>query len=401
MKILHVSPSFPYPPNDGGKIVIYSFYVQSRRLGHEVTFLSLSKVPVSEQDKTSFDPNRYPEVIYDKGISSLLRLPRALSRCKSYLVDKFYNTEFYHLLKKTYVSGNYDIVHFEGLHLSPYALRLQEETGAASAVRLHNIESMIMRRFRKQAGNPFMKLFFFYEEKQMIRLEQKVFAKIKNIIFISRDDMRLSGIDNYPCANPFVSPAGVEAAPCANATDGNPFEMLFVGSMDWKPNEEAVLWFVNEIYRPLKREYPQLKLTIVGKNPSKSVRELSSPGIEVTGLVPSVEPFIRRSGICIIPIRVGGGMRIKILEQMLYGKAIISTTVGAEGIEYSNGKNILIADSPEDFRMAITGLLRDEHRRLELGREAKRFVIQNHDWEKIVSDLLEYYRKVIPDAHVK
>jgi len=208
MKILHVSPNFPLPSNDGGKIVIYNFYKYMCKLGAEVDFIALSKEKVDENFIKEFQ-NKIT-VHYDKEVISYKRLVRALLKNKSYLMNKFYSNRFSSILNDFVAEGNYDIIQFEGLHLAEYALHLINRTNAKIVLRLHNLESIILKRFCEQTNNLLKKMFFKYEYKKIKKLENLSYKRIKNIVFISKEDYNHSGINQIAGANPFVSPAGVD-----------------------------------------------------------------------------------------------------------------------------------------------------------------------------------------------
>jgi glycosyltransferase involved in cell wall biosynthesis len=395
LKILHVSPSFPIPANDGGKIVINEFYQNAKSFGCDVDFLCLSKTRVTNDQIREFDNRKLPEVLYDPKIKSLWRLLRSVVCGKSYLVYKFYNVRFLKRIEERIAAGNYDVVHFEGLHTAPYALQLSDKTSAKIVIRLHNIESQIIRRFLETDNRLLYRLFFRVEEKRMLALESAIYEKIRNVIFISDCDLQLSKIQLVKDAAPFVSTAGVHPVPEHELPGYDANDLVFIGSMDWKPNEDAVVWFVEHVFRYLAVKHPELKFFIVGKNPSKKVLSLATETIIVTGTVSSTEPYLRDCGISVIPIRIGGGMRVKILEQMAFGKPIVSTTVGAEGIGCTADENILIADTPEQFITSISHLVESKESRTMLGRNAYRFVNEKYDWKRIISELLVYYQRLI------
>jgi glycosyltransferase involved in cell wall biosynthesis len=170
--------------------------------------------------------------------------------------------------------------------------------------------------------------------------------------------------------------------------------ILFLGSMDWMPNIDAVQYFVGSIFPIIKEKYPSAKLAIVGRNPIKSVKELSDDdkSIVVTGTVDDVRPYLRKASVMVVPLRAGGGIRIKIFEAMASGVPVVSTSVGAEGLDVENNKNILIGDSPEDFADKTLRILNNELP--EISSNARRLVEENFSWEK-VTDLFEKYCKTI------
>jgi glycosyltransferase involved in cell wall biosynthesis len=163
--------------------------------------------------------------------------------------------------------------------------------------------------------------------------------------------------------------------------------MVFTGSMDWLPNEDGMTYFCREILPRIRQAEPDATLSIIGRSPTPSVRKLAEiPGVEVTGRVDDVRPHIARGSVYIVPLRIGGGTRLKIFEAMSMGKAVVSTTVGAEGLPVTNGSDIAIADEPARFAHAVVHLMRDVEARRQIEAAARRLVVEKYDWSAVASD---------------
>ena len=160
---------------------------------------------------------------------------------------------------------------------------------------------------------------------------------------------------------------------------------MYSGLIGWKPNEDAVLYFYDKIYSLLKEKLPDVKWFIVGKNPRQIIQKLSvhDQSITVTGTVPEVKPYIEKCHVVVVPLRVGSGTRLKILEAMALGRAVVSTSIGCEGLEVTHGKNILIADEPQDFATQVVRLFNDEVLRRRIVNNARQLVESTYDWEII------------------
>lgn len=396
MKILQVSPNFPFPPNDGGKIVIYNFYRHFKKTGNAIDFICINKNPVSPEQREAFDPEKIPDPFYDRNISSYLRVLKNVLLRRSALIYKFYSGRFMNIIMDKIAGGDYDIIHFESLHSVPYALKVKRAfRDKKIVVRLHNIESQIVYRYFKVAKNPVLRLFFYNEFKMMKKLEGRLYREIKNTAFITEEDMKIALSENSSDLNPYVMTAGVDIEHFANLEGNDLRSLLYLGSMDWKPNEDAVLWFIKNVFSNLLETCPDLKFYVVGKNPSERMKKQASSNIIVTGTVEDVRPYIEKSGICVIPLRVGGGMRVKILELMASGKPIITSTIGAEGIEYEPGKDLLIADTAEDFIREIKNLIGDKPKISSIGLNARQKVQTLYSWASVISGYLEYLRKTV------
>jgi glycosyltransferase involved in cell wall biosynthesis len=172
--------------------------------------------------------------------------------------------------------------------------------------------------------------------------------------------------------------------------------MVFTGSMDWMPNEDGILYFVAEILPLIRREIPDARLLVVGRSPSGRVKELAVRDslIEVTGTVEDIRPFMDRAAVYVVPLRIGGGTRIKIFEAMAEGKAVVSTTIGAEGLPVADGQNIVIADRPSDFAGRVVTMLRDSDLRHSLGDAARKLVEENYSWGSVARQFAEVLGRV-------
>jgi len=185
-------------------------------------------------------------------------------------------------------------------------------------------------------------------------------------------------------------PTGVDIdyfSPPAEAVN-RPDSLVFCGSMDWLPNEDAMIFFITEILPTIKRRRPDITLTIVGRNPSPSMQKLVDkvPEVELTGWVDDTRPFINDSMLFIVPLRIGGGTRMKIYEAMSLGKTVVSTHVGAEGLPVKPGENIVLVDDPHEFGEKIIELLINEQTRNNIGRSAGTFVRRNFSWQQVASE---------------
>jgi glycosyltransferase involved in cell wall biosynthesis len=164
-------------------------------------------------------------------------------------------------------------------------------------------------------------------------------------------------------------------------TNENPTELVFTGSMDWYPNEDGILHFINYVLPLIRRKVPDASLTVVGRNPTNRIIAAASDAVvTVTGTVPDVRPYMSRSAVYVVPLRVGGGTRMKIFEAIAMGKAVVSTTVGAEGLPLIDGRHYLKADSPKHFAEAVLGLLEDPAKRKSLGDAGREHVVQHFSW---------------------
>jgi glycosyltransferase involved in cell wall biosynthesis len=183
-----------------------------------------------------------------------------------------------------------------------------------------------------------------------------------------------------------VIPTGVDLKYFRPSSDAEePNFLVFTGSMDWLPNEDAVMYFVNQILPRVHSHIPKARLLVVGRRPSERLRALANrnDALEITGQVADIRPYVQRASVCIVPLRVGGGTRLKIFEAMAMGKAIVSSSVGAEGLPVNDGDNIILANDPEEFAGRVVELLRGQEARRRLGQAARQLVEQNYSWSSV------------------
>jgi polysaccharide biosynthesis protein PslH len=254
----------------------------------------------------------------------------------------------------------------------------------------HNVESEIWRRHAGTAGSAVKKMIYGLEFRKMLRYERAAVCQFQHVIAVSENDRALmtKWVDGDRVT---VVPTGVDLAqyrPAANRVDAVAPLITFVGAMDWEPNVDAVEYFCAEVWPAIKAEVPQARFRIVGRNPDRRVQKWASTpnhdedSIEVTGRVPSVVEHLHQSAVVIVPLRIGGGTRLKIYEAMAAGKAVVSTTIGAEGLDVHHGRDIMLADDPRSFAQAVIMLLRDAELRRRYEKAAADTAAR-YDWPAI------------------
>ena len=250
----------------------------------------------------------------------------------------------------------------------------------------HNVEAAIWRHHYKVAGNPFWKLLSWREYRAMERFERDCLKRADHVLTVSDHDRDIFAKMIDP-SRITVIPTGVDLEYFRPSPhQDQPTTLVFSGAMDWMPNEDAMVYFIKRILPRIRRQIPNASLCVVGRNPSRALLELaaSHQGIEITGIVDDIRPFVHRAAIYVVPLRIGGGTRLKIFEAMAMGKAAVSTTIGAEGLPVHPGEDILIADDPEEFADKTIRLLGDPVRREELGRTARELVNRTYSWDAVV-----------------
>ena len=249
----------------------------------------------------------------------------------------------------------------------------------------HNTEAVIWERLASHAPTPIHRRYYALQARRMERFEREACRKSKHVIAVSPVDAAHFR-DRYQASRVSSVATGVDVdyfAPRETTTSAS--DIVFTGGMDWLPNMDGVSYFAREILPLILKTRPATTMTVVGRNPLPEILQLAerNPQIRVTGTVPDIRPYVWGSAVSVVPLRVGSGTRLKIYEAMAAGVSVVSTTIGAEGLAYKHGENILIADTPDRFADACLALLTDENRRRTQSAAALAFVRANYSWEAI------------------
>ena len=303
------------------------------------------------------------------------------------------------LLLRTLDAEPFAAVQIENIHMAPYIapirrhFKKQGRTTPFILLDWHNIESELARQYGKRFSNPAKRLVAGRTADLIHDLEQnslKQFSAHTVVSDLERDRL----LSRDPAAEIHVIPNGVDSAvfETIRSCDRKRRVLLFVGSMDYHANSEAVVWFTREIWPQLAHELPELDFKIVGRNPPPSVQALASPRIFVTGTVSDVKPYYQEAFAVVVPLRVGGGTRLKILEAMAAGVPVISTRLGAEGIEALDRQTILLADTAADMASAIRALINEPGFGNKLSDAARLLVQTQYDWRVVGEKLAQVYQ---------
>ena len=404
-KILVLTPQFPsYPPHQGTIMRNYHL-IAGLAARHEVHLLSFGD-PAEGQGAplanlcASVQVMPAPQRSMSQRLQGLLfsRLPDMARRLPS--------PAFQAALVDTLHGVDFDIVEVEGIELAQYLFQVAQSRAGKRCPLLvfddHNAEYVLQQRaFETDIRRPKRWIAAAYSFVQWQRLkgyERRACQTADRVVAVSDADAgalrRL-----VPGLEPAVVPNGVDMAyytaptpPLGSQDRPGSSDLVFTAKMDFRPNVDAVLWFAEETLPLIRHESPDTRLWVVGKDPHPRLAHLAEdPGIRITGWVEDVRPYIAGSGLYVIPLRIGGGTRLKVLEAMAMGKAIVSTALGCEGFAVVSDRELVIADAPAEFATAVLALLRDPEHRERLGRAARRFASSSYDWTMIVPQLEQVY----------
>ena len=444
LRVLHFVPRMPWPLNTGAKLRNYHLAREMAQRA-SITLLAFSengetpdKGGESETrrqqaggatvDESSAEPPLAdPESFYERVILvgrdqsyTLAKIVRGAVGRTPLPVLNYTTPAMKEALARVLDEQDFDVVQIESIHLAEYLPIIRAARRRPLVIcDWHNIESELMSRYSERQTNILRRIYTRRASRQMSRLERRAMREFDAHVVVSkRDGERLQELE--PLARIFLIENGVDTsyytderikrahdlwlakqnAAGASLDDGerrSPEKLrriAFVGSMDYHANVDAAVSFAVEIWPRLREHEPRLIFTIVGRDPAPEVRELAEvSGIEVTGTVDDVRPYYYETLCAIIPLRVGGGSRLKILEAMAAGVPVVSTALGAEGLDVRDGENILMAETGEDFCEAITCL--NEERRRTLIAGGRSLVFEQYDWSRLGALLFETYRNLL------
>ncbi|HEY6183275.1 MAG TPA: glycosyltransferase [Terriglobales bacterium] len=399
MKILLTLRQPLYPADTGGKVRSLNIFsrLAKRASIHAVSFadpvadaasiqemqrLFESYTPVFWQETKKYSPRFYKEIFTNQFSS----LPYFLAKCR---LPHFGSTVEGLLAKE-----HFDLLFSDFLHT---AVPLLQCSFKPKVVFEHNVEFQLRKRKWQVEKHPLRKIVFGTEWKKTKPLEARVCRSFDHVLTVSEEDRETIrqefGVDHIS-----TLPTGVDTDFfCPSGNRPLPGRLAFVGSMDWDPNEDGVAWFLENIYPLIRRTVPNASFVVVGRNPSSRLRAIAAktPAVQITGWVPDVRPYLSQAEVVVVPLRIGGGTRIKIPEAMAMGKAVVSTPIGAEGLHFHNNREICLADRPEDFARAAIAILTQPGLRDAIGTAARETVTSEHKWEAAVDRIEECLSQVV------
>lgn len=401
MKILLLCNKSPYPAREGGPIAMNMIIEGLIAAGHSVKVLAINS------NKYNIDINSIPEEYRRKtGIElvyvdlSIRFFPAFLNlfSSRSYHVERFISNDLETALIQILTKEKFDIVQFEVLYMSPYARIVRKYSDSRIILRAHNIEHLIWQRVATSTKNPIKRLYLQHLVKKLKKYECCTVRQFDGIAAITEQDaVFFRSIQCMPSdikSIPVVAiPFGIDLEQVPESKEQTDFPSLFsIGAMDWIPNLEGIIWFLEKVWPEIHRKYPDLHYYLAGRHMPDSLRAKMIPNVEVVGEVEDANAFMCSKAILIVPLFSGSGIRIKIIEGMANGKPVISTSIGAEGIQYTKDQNILIADSTEEFIRCISSCIENRDFCETIGRNARELIKEQYHRKVIISKLVAFYQ---------
>ncbi len=395
MKVLQVCNKVPFPPKDGGCIAIYNISMGLSQAGNPVDILAIEtpKHPNTVKGKVLDEGIKLESVFVDTSIKLRQVLVNLIFSRIPYNAERFIDKNFREKLIELITLNHYDIIQLEGLYLAPYIEVIRKHSKAKIALRSHNIENEIWYRLTENETNVLKKLYFKILARRVEKFERKIINKYDFLVPITyRDAVVYQKFGNTKPSK--VIQTGIPVNKIAEGLRIRKHRKLyFLGSLDWLPNQEGVLWFVKNVWPILSIGRSEIEFHIAGRNaPDWFEKTVDLPGITFHGEIDNAKEFADNNDIMIVPLLSGGGMRVKIVEAMALGKIIVTTPIGAEGLDIIPNYHAIVAETPEDFATGVQIVLDNTDFFIKLGENSIRFIKNNYTNKVLASELLKFYK---------
>ena len=394
MKILQVCNKVPFPAKDGGCIAMYNMALGLTQNKHEVDIIAIETPKHPNINKSEqLGPNlTLKSTFVDTSIKVRNALFNLVFSKTPYNAERFINEDFRENLINTLQTGNYDVVQLEGLYLTPYIKDIREHSDAKISLRSHNIENEIWHRLVENETSIIKKLYFKILARRVEKFEKKAINNYDFLIPITYRD----AVEYQKYGNNKPSKVIQTGVPVTQMADGLKIRkkrsLYFLGSLDWLPNQEGIIWFVKNVWPMLSHHSTEIEFHIAGRNaPDWFHKAVDKPGITFYGEVESAKDFAAQHDIMIVPLLSGGGMRVKIVEAMSQGKIIVTSPIGAEGLDIIPNYHAIVADNPEDFATGVQIVLENTDFFIKLGENSIRFIRNNYTNKVLATELAKFY----------
>lgn len=402
MNVLWLSHMVPYPPK-GGSLQRSFNLIRQLAARHDVHLLAFNQkaiLPTATQVEESrlalSKFCRHVEILESPAEASTFSRNRLLLanlvRSGPYSIDLLATPRMHAAIHRTCNDVAIDLIHCDAVELAQFAFSTPP---VRRALNHHNVESLLLQRRSERVGNPAERFYFQLQSRKLRKYEASVMPRFDLNVSVSepdRDDL----LAIAPQAKVEVVPNGVDLEYFRNP--GTPIragELVFMGGMTWFPNRDAVTFFIESVWPRIQAELPSAHLTLIGRRPEAIASLTGDPQISSLGFVDDIRQHVAQAEVVIIPIRVGGGTRLKILDAFACGKAIVTTRVGCEGLAVTDGVHLLMADRAEDFAGAVLRVCRDPELRDTLGRNARRLAEEKYSWDSIGAGLNRHYERLV------
>jgi polysaccharide biosynthesis protein PslH len=406
MHILFLTQILPYPPASGPKVKTWHVLRYLSECGHKITLVSFirpEEIPyIDDVKKVCAAVHTVP--VHRSRVSDVYYLLRSQLTGRPFLVERDDLSEMRSLVKRIVASETVDVIHADQLTMTQFAFPLPgpDEKKPATVFDAHNAVWTITARMKQNAAF-YMKLPLGLETGRIKKYEGMIVKNFSATLAVTEPD-RLALLDalQQTAGNRIVPisviPIAVDTRQITpvQRNEGS-LNILTMGTLYYPPNADGIRWFIQQVFPLVRQKLPGVSLTIIGKNPPKDFLKLAADresGITTTGFVPELDPYFAKSVITIVPVRAGGGMRVRILEAFARAAPVVTTTVGLEGIDACHGQDVLVADRPEDFARSVVDLIQNPELQQSLSVNGRRLVEEKYDWQVVLGELDQVYQNL-------
>lgn len=396
MRILLLTKKLPFPARDGEAIASSSIIRYLANAGHHVEVISIIT------PKHNFSLNDVPDAIKDKvafhlvNADTSIRPGAIVSNLFSdmpYHISRFNTGDIAALVESVIKKTPFQIVQFEGLFLLPYVEVIRKYSGAKLIYRSHNVEGTIWKRMAATLQNPLKSRYLKMQAKRLLKYELKMIPSVDAIVPISSADERYYK-EHFPKMVVKCIATGIDV-PLAAVEEGDMHKLYFLGALDWLPNQQGIIWFVEKVWPVIKAGAAGASLHVAGRNAPESIVSRLEDKCTFYGEVEDTRTFIADKGICIVPLFAGSGLKIKIIEAMAAGKVVVTTPIGAEGMPLSLDDDLYIAEGAENMAQRIVQIIHNPQEALYKAAQSKELVEENLTTEALGRQLVEIYNTVL------
>lgn len=397
MKILILANKLPYPPRDGGSIATLNMLQGLHTAGNEITCLALNTTkhsfPVEQIPRELQNTIRFIGVDCDTSIRPFLLGINLLLSKTPYIAERFNIKAFRIALSDLLEKEAFDIIQLEGPYPGNYLDQIRKESHARISLRAHNAEHLIWDRIALRETSPLKRWYLRNLVLRLKRFEMMVADRVDCLVPISEQDesyFREQGTDTPMLTIP--TGLNLDEYPLTELPAGP--TLFFIGALDWLPNQEGVLWFLDHVFDPLVDELPEIRFHVAGRNASaRFLKKLDHPNITCHGEVEDARSFIQSYRVMVAPLLSGSGIRIKILEAMALGRPVVTTTTGIEGIPAENLQNVMVEDDPQKFRNLLIKLITNQEESTRMVADARKLISREFDNFKLSNRLSQFYKE--------
>lgn len=383
MNVLFVAEDCPYPPDNGGRLRTFNL-LKHLSLRHEITLVSPA-YPGADLD-AAFGHRLKRVITVSPQRPTTLRTLRSFVSPLPYIVRKFQNPAMSAAVRETLAAHPFDLLHCDSAMVAP---SVPVNAPTPKVLNMHSIEAVVWERYLKTERSPWMIPLLRSQLAKVTAYESQLPHIFDWCVMVSQRDREEMCI-RYGCDNVSVVPNGVDLDYFRPLPDPLKPTVAFICSLDYRPNKDAVRWFVESIWPRIRAEMPETRMLLVGRRPARwVVHSCRHAGISLYADVPDTRPYLADASVIVSPIRIGGGTRLKILEAMAAARCVVSTTVGAEGLDVRDGEHLAITDDPADFAWKVVLLLRNPVRRQGLACKGRALVEGKYGWDRIAVRLEE------------